>query len=77
VTLELHTWVARARCACGAFLWTTPGSGSVVCACGASEIVDNVVHGTVQAHDDADFRVAVAAEVGVDDADLMLVHEGP
>lgn len=67
-----HQWVARAKCDCG-FIWTNPGAPSVVCACRASILKDDVlISGPDLAHTDTEFKQAVADDLGVGIADLLL-----
>lgn len=75
--MESHTWVARDRCNCG-FLWTTPGSPGVVCVCGATEIAGNAtVCGGGVSFTEAEFKQAVADDLGVPVENIELLHEAP
>ncbi len=68
-----HHWVVRAKCECG-YLWTTPGSYSVVCACGHVQIIDNVISGEALPVDETEFKQAVARGLNVDVAELILFN---
>ncbi len=70
---ESHIWVARTKCTCG-YVWTTPGSPNVVCACGQTHIIDNaVVSGGGEVTSEEDFKAAVAAELSVSPDELALI----
>lgn len=71
--VRTYAWVARAQCGCG-YLWTTPGSPSVVCACGAAAIVDDVVVAGNPVTDDDAFTAAVTADLGLAVGGLALVQ---
>jgi hypothetical protein len=72
----IHTWVTRAFCpSCETYFWTNPGSGSVLCACGASHIHENVILSGDAVVDTAAFKAAVAHELDIDIADLSLRTE--
>ena len=68
-----HTWVTRAKCTCG-YLWTNPGSPCVCCACGATEIVDNVQLGGDEVTDEVDFKQSVATSIGCTPDELILMQ---
>ena len=71
---EYHTWTARLKCTCG-YTWTTPGSVDVMCKCGQSGISNNTPFGTQLTIDENEFAAAVAADIGVDVVDLVLIQE--
>lgn len=71
----VHTWVTRAHCpGCDQFLWTNPGSGSVICGCGASEIQEDVVITGDVVTDEVVFAQAVADDLNVSVEDLELLE---
>lgn len=71
----LHTWVTRVYCPeCESYSWTNPGSGSVICACSSASIIENVIMSGDAVTDESAFRSAVAADLGVDEADLELLE---
>jgi len=67
----IHQWVARGKCACGYF-WTTPGTQSIRCACGQGLIEDGVLLSGDAVTDEGAFEAAVAADLRVDPADLIV-----
>lgn len=70
----LHEWTVRAKCECG-YLWTNPGSTSVVCCCGQSSIIDGVLAGNAQVvTDDTKFKQAVADDISCTLDELMLLR---
>jgi len=68
-----HTWVTRAKCTCG-YLWTNPGSPRVCCACGATEIIDNVRYGGGNVTDEEEFKQSVAIAIGTAVDELTLIQ---
>ena len=71
-----HTWVTRAHCSeCDTYLWTNPGSPSVLCRCGTASIIDNVIVVGDEVTSDYTFRQAVLADLNIPSADLDLTHE--
>jgi hypothetical protein len=58
-----HQWITRGKCACG-YLWTTPGAGDIICACGVSRIEGHVLASGEPVIDEAEFAAAVAADLG-------------
>lgn len=69
-----HEWVVRGRCECG-YLWTTPGSPSVVCACGHCAIVDNVPSQDVlPVTDEVEFKTAVAQDLSEPPENVTLIQ---
>jgi hypothetical protein len=69
----LHRWVTRVYCpGCETFSWTNPGAGSVLCLCGVSEIRDDVVVSGDPVTDETAFAQAVADDLQIDVADLLL-----
>jgi hypothetical protein len=73
MTTVLHTWITRVYCpSCDSYSWTTPGSPSVLCACMASEIADDVIVRGEEVVDTTAFKQAVADELNVDIDDLGL-----
>jgi len=67
------TYITRARCDCG-FLWTTPGSANIICACGESSIIsDAPAGGPGLPFSEDDFKQACADEVGVSVDDVSVV----
>jgi soluble P-type ATPase len=67
-------WVTRAQCQCGAFLWTNPGSGSVVCSCHIGEIVNHSIKVGLPVGDERAFLVAVAEDLGVETEEVVLTQ---
>ena len=69
----VHEWVTRARCPdCLQYLWTNPGSPNVICSCGSTMIIADVIvsgEAVTSAHD---FRDAVIADTGIPSEDLTL-----
>jgi len=73
--MAVHTWVTRAYCPeCDQFLWTNPGSDSVICGCGASEIHEDVVITGDAVADEVVFAQAVADDLNVSVEDLELLE---
>lgn len=72
--MKYHTWVVRTKCVCG-YIWTTPGSPSVVCICVATEILDNIViRGGADVMNEDEFKQAVADDINVIFDELALVQ---
>jgi len=69
-----HEWVVRGRCpGCGQYFWTNPGSPSVQCQCTGSIITNDVLVAGDAVTDEAEFKQAVADDIGVPLADLDLI----
>lgn len=69
-----HIWITRAKCNTCGYFWTNPGSPNVVCACGASSIFDNIITAGNEVLDDAEFELAVAADLGINVNALELIR---
>lgn len=71
--MRIHQYVTRGQCStCRQFFWTTPGTDSIRCACGRGLIENNVLVSGVAITDEAEFDAAVAIELRVDVADLIV-----
>ena len=64
-------YVIRARCDCG-FIWTTPGSPSVICQCGTSSIIEGVPTVPSLPFTEDEFRSAAASEIGADPSQVTI-----
>lgn len=74
----VHEWVARARCPeCSQYLWTNPGSPNVICSCGSSMIIDDVIVSGEAVTSSYDFRQAVIADTGISSEELTLRQVTP
>ena len=68
-----HKWVNRAKCSCG-YVWTTEGSPNVVCACGKTQILDDILSGGEDVTDEVEFKNVVATDLGCTVDELILLH---
>ena len=75
--MQVHIWVTRAHCSCGYF-WTTPGSPSVVCACGQCRIEENIIvaGSEVGENDESAFQEAVSVDLARPLDQLVIAREG-
>ena len=67
-------WVTRAQCPCGAYLWTNPGAGSVVCSCHSGEIVNHKIKVGLPVGDEHAFLAAVAEDIGAEPEEIVLTQ---
>jgi hypothetical protein len=74
--MTIHRWVTRAKCpnpeCCRAYIWSNPGSGSVVCGCGSSRIYKDVVLAGDPVTDEEEWVQAVANDLTVPLEDLVV-----
>lgn len=70
--MYVFPYVVRRRCDCG-FIWTIPGSDSIICACGATAISQGVGRGQDLAFTEPEFTQACANEIGVDPGQVQTV----
>jgi hypothetical protein len=68
-----HEWVVRAKCTCG-YIWTNPGSSSVVCKCGQTKIENGILTGGDVVTDEVEFKQAVADDIATAVVNLILIH---
>lgn len=71
--MVVHTWITRGKHTCG-YVWTTPASPSVVCACGGSQISANIPFNLDPVVDEQEFAQAVADDLSVPVGGLLLQH---
>ena len=75
-----HTeyWTERAKCnGCQQYIWSNPGSGSVICSCGTGEIQNHVrISGDIVVNE-VDFEQWGSADLGYEFGEVLFVFEQP
>jgi len=67
----IHYWKTRAMCGECGYIWTNPGSGSIICLCGGAHIANDVIIAGDQVESDSDFNDAVADCLGLRDVEVV------